>query len=158
MSKWLSIPSKTLIILLITIVLSACDRGKKPYEEAEALFNKSEYAAAKKKAAEASLNTNSKYHDRAKALYEKIEKMEDSIKQVNEAVQIGDYTTAIKSYEEILVLDSNNALTKEALPIMREAYQRKGKLLEDGNAFIESGEYDKAEKTYREILTLNDVS
>ncbi len=61
------------LLLLISVMLISCDKGKNTYEEAEALFNKLDYSAAKTKAQEVIKNSpKSKYVAKANELIEKI--------------------------------------------------------------------------------------
>lgn len=143
---------KAATILLIGSVIIACDKGKKPYEEAEALFNKSDYAAAKNKAVEVVQNApKSAYLAQAKALYEKVEKIEVLFNDTGEAGQKGDYKKAITGYSEILTIDSKSPKAVEGLEKAKGTY--KNKLMQEGKEFIESGEYEKGIESYREILT-----
>lgn len=145
---------KTSLLLSLCILVSACDKGKKPYEEAETLFSKSDYAAAKSKALEVIQNApRSEYLGRAKAIYEKIEKIEASFKVVENAKITGDLEKAIKAYEEILTLDSKCPDAIASLPMLKEKYKRQSKLLQDGKAFEESGDWEKAIDAYKTILT-----
>lgn len=144
--------SKAILALLIILSLFACDKGKKPYQEAETLFNKSDYAAAKSKAAEVIQNApNSKYLAQAKALYEKTEKVETLFKTAGEAEQSGDYKKAINDYEGILALDSKSPKAIEELERIKAAY--KGRLMQQSKEFVENGEFEKGIESYREILT-----
>ena len=69
------------LLFLSFIFIASCDRGKKPYEEAEALFNQSNYSAAKSKAVEVIKNApKSKYAPMAKEMVEKIDKAGNAMK------------------------------------------------------------------------------
>src|SRR4030067_1271741 len=69
------------------VLIASCDRGKKPYEEAEVLFSQSNYSAAKSKAVEIVQNApKSKYAPMAKAMVEKIDKC-DSVMVIFRARQ-----------------------------------------------------------------------
>lgn len=69
------------LLLLSCIFISSCDRGKKPYEEAEVLFNQSKYSAAKSKAEEVIKNSpKSKYAPMAKEMVEKINMADNAMK------------------------------------------------------------------------------
>ena len=69
------------LLLLSFIFMASCDKGKKPYEEAEVLFNQSNYSDAKSKAEEVIKNApKSKYAPMAQAIVEKIEKADDAMK------------------------------------------------------------------------------
>lgn len=69
------------LLLLSFIFIASCDRGKKPYEEAEVLFNQSNYSAAKSKAEEVIKNApKSKYAPMAQAMAEKIDKADNAMK------------------------------------------------------------------------------
>lgn len=141
-----------LLMLALGFIFDGCDKGKKPYEEAEALFNKSDYASTKSKVAEVLQNaSNSKYLAQAKAIYEKVEKIETLFKAADEAVQATDYKKAIKDYEEILALDGKSPKALEGLEKSQRIY--KNQLMQEGKGFIESGEYEKGIESYREIST-----
>lgn len=61
------------LLLLISVMLISCDKGKHTYEEAEALFNKLDYSAAKTKAQEVIKNSpKSKYVAKADELIHRI--------------------------------------------------------------------------------------
>lgn len=69
------------LLFLSFIFMASCDKGKKPYEEAEVLFNQSKYSAAKSKAEEVIKNSpKSKYAPMAKEMVEKIDKAYDAMK------------------------------------------------------------------------------
>ena len=69
-----------ILLFLSCVLIASCDTGKKPYEEAEALFNQSKYSAAKSKAEEVIKNApKSKYAPMAQAIVEKIEKADDAM-------------------------------------------------------------------------------
>lgn len=115
MSKWLSAPSKTLIILQMCLVLSACDKGEKPYDEAEALFNSSDYAAAKNKAVEVIEKApKSKYLAQATELIQKIDKIEKLLQTGQADIENGDYEKGIGAYKDVLLLDPNNKMAAES--------------------------------------------
>ncbi|HLB05789.1 MAG TPA: hypothetical protein VJL62_03635, partial [Thermodesulfobacteriota bacterium] len=142
-----------LMMLVLSITLTACDKGKKPYEEAETLFNKSDYAAAKSKAAEVMQNApSSKYIAQAKAIYEKVEKIELLFKNAGEAVQGADYGKAIKEYEGVLALDPKSPKAMEELKAVRVKY-KEGQFQAAG-VLIENGEYEKGIDAYKELLAL----
>ena len=67
------------LILIFIIPLSACDKGKKPYEEAEALLNQSNW-------------------------------LQIGISSTEQAITEKNYKKAIKSYEDILILDPKSAI------------------------------------------------
>lgn len=70
-----------ILLLLSCILIASCDKGKKPYEEAEVLFNQSNYPAAKSKAEDVIKNSpKSEYAPMAKAMVEKIDKADDAMK------------------------------------------------------------------------------
>lgn len=141
-----------ILFLAAGLLFAGCDKGKKPYEEAEALFNKSDYAAAKSKAAEVIQNApQSEYLAQAKALYEKVGKIEGLFKSASEAAKNREYNKAIKNYEEVLALDSKSPKATKWL--------QKSKHLQDAKMFEERGEYRNAEEAYKEILAFlsNDV-
>lgn len=143
---------RTCLLISFCFLVLACDKGKKPYQEAETLFNKSDYAAAKSMAAEVIQNApNSKYLAQAKALYEKTEKVETLFKTAGEAEQSGDYKKAINDYEGILALDSKSPKAIEELERIKAAY--KGRLMQQSKEFVENGEFEKGIESYREILT-----
>lgn len=107
---------RTAAILLIGLLMSACDKGKKPYEEAETMFNKSDYAAAKSRAAEVAQNApNSKYLPQAKAILEKVEKIESLSKLATISIGEGNYEKGAKTYKEVLALAPNDKAAKEGL-------------------------------------------
>ena len=69
------------LLFLSVIIIASCDRGRKPYEEAEALFSQSNYSAAKSKAEEVINNApKSKYAPMAQAIVEKIDKADNAMK------------------------------------------------------------------------------
>lgn len=141
-----------LLLLALGLTLSACDKGKRPYEEAESLFGKSDYASAKSKAVEVIQNApNSSYLAQAKVLYEKLEKIEALFKTAEEAGQSDDYKKAIRDYDGILALDSKSPKALEELEKTKGIY--KNKLMQESKEFIESGEYEKGIESYQEILT-----
>lgn len=143
---------KTSLLFFLCIFVYACDKGKTPYEEAKAMFNKSDYSAAKSKAVEVIQNApKSKYLAQAKALYEKVEMIEVLIKTAGEAGQTGDYKKAIKDYEGILALDGKSPKAIEELEKAKGTY--KSKLMQEGKAYVENGEYENGIESYREILT-----
>ncbi|MEK6680085.1 MAG: hypothetical protein AABY39_11775 [Nitrospirota bacterium] len=69
-----------ILLFLSCVLIASCDTGKKPYEEAEALFNQSKYSAAKSKAEEVIKNApKSKYVPMAKEMVEKINISNDAM-------------------------------------------------------------------------------
>lgn len=123
---------KTSLLLSICVLVAACDKGKKPYEEAEALFNKSDYAAAKNKAVEVVQNApKSKYLAQAKTLYEKVEMIEAIFKTAEDAAQVGDYEKAIKDYNEILALDPKSPKAVSNLRKTKETYDNLKQLADE---------------------------
>lgn len=103
------------LMSLCCILLVGCDKGKKPYEEAEVQFNKSDYATAKAKAQEVIQNApNSKYLPQASAILEKVEKIESLSKVAAASIEDGDYEKGIAAYKEVLLLDPNNKKAFEA--------------------------------------------
>lgn len=142
------------LFISVCLLISACDKGKKPYEEAEALFSNSDYAAAKSKAVEVIQNApNSKYLAQAKAIYEKVEKIETLFKAADVALQAADYKKAINDYEGMLALDGKSPKALEGVEKTKGTY--KSQLMQEGKGFIESGEYEKGIESYREILTFS---
>lgn len=104
------------LLLALGLTLSACDKAKKPYEEAESLFNKSDYGSAKSKAAEVAQKApNSKYLPQARAILEKVEKIESLSKTATVSIEKGDYETGIKAYKETLSLASNDKTAAEGI-------------------------------------------
>lgn len=96
------------LLLLVSIALMSCDKGKKPYEEAEALLSKSDYSGAKAKAMEVVQNEpNSKYVTQANAIIEKVDKINGLMQKGDTLFQKGDYEAALESYKGILSLESN---------------------------------------------------
>lgn len=143
---------RLLIFLLACMFILACDKGKRPYQEADRAFTVSDYSTAKNKAAEVIQNApNSGYLAQAKAIYEKVEKIEALSKAADEAVQTADYKKAIKDYEAILALDGKSPKALESLEKIKGIY--KSQLMQEGKGFIESGEYEKGIESYRGILT-----
>jgi len=151
-----------LLLLALGLSLSACDKGKKPYEEAEAQFSKSDYAAAKSKAAEVVQNSpQSKYVAQAKGLNEKITRVEVLLSTAKEALQIEDYKQAIKNYEEILSVKNNpkNSVEIDTLQKTKEAYKKQ--LMDDGTLlYVDNGDYEKGIECYKETLRYfpNDIN
>lgn len=143
---------KAVISLAVLLLLFACDKGKKPYEEAKALLSKSDYSRAKAKAAEVIQNTpNSKYVSQANAIIEKIDKMDGLFNQAEQSLHEKDYKKAITSYEEILTLDTKSQKAIEQINLTKDTY--KHVLLQTGNSNLEKGNYDEAIKGYKEILS-----
>lgn len=94
-----------ILFLAAGFLFAGCDKGKKPYEEAEALFNKSDYAAAKIKASEVVQNApNSKYLSQARVILENVEKIESISKAAAASIEEGDYEKGIAAYSEVLTL------------------------------------------------------
>lgn len=140
-----------ILIFTLIILLSACDKGKKPYEEAEALLNQSEYSAAKNKAQEIIQNfPKSKYASLANAIIEKVDKILNALSEAEQAIQGKDYSKAIKSYEDVLALDPKSAKANEELQKTKGVY--KSGLLEEGNTQLQKGNYEEAIKHYKAIL------
>lgn len=111
------------VLIVMSLSLVACDKGKKPYEEAEVLFSKSDYDATKSKAAEVVQNApKSKYLAQAKALYEKVEKIEALFITASDAAKTGDYDKAIKNYSEILALDPKSPKALDELKKTNDTY------------------------------------
>lgn len=145
---------KTSLLLLICFLITACDKGKKPYEKAEQAFAESNYDVAKVNVLEVIQKApQSEYLARAKEIYEKIKNLEVSLKVAQEATQRGDLEKAIKAYKDTLTLDSKCPEAITALPKLKEDYERKSKLLRDVKAFKESGDWEKAIEAYKTIVT-----
>ncbi len=70
-----------ILLFLSCVLIASCDTGKKPYEEAEGLFNQSKYSAAKSKAEEVIQKApKSRYAPMANAMVEKINMANDAMK------------------------------------------------------------------------------
>lgn len=104
------------LLFLSFIFIASCDSGRRPYKEAEALFNQSNYSAAKSKAAEL-IQTfpESKYIPMANLLIEKVDKIETSLKMAEQAEQKQDYKNAMMYYKEILAIAPKSSKTLEAV-------------------------------------------
>lgn len=104
-----------ILFLAAGFLFAGCDKGKKPYEDAEMLFGKSDYAAAKSKAAEVIQNTpKSKYLPQARAILEKIERVESLSKMATVSIEKGDYVNGIEIYNEILSIHPDNKIIVSA--------------------------------------------
>lgn len=104
------------LLFLSCIFIASCDIGRRPYKEAEALFNQSDYSAAKSKAAEL-IQTfpESKYIPIANTLIEKVNKIETSLKMAEQAEQKQDYKNAMMYYKEILAIAPKSSKAFEAI-------------------------------------------
>ena len=60
--------------------MASCDTGKKPYEEAEALFSQSKYSAAKSRAEEVVKFSKINMRQWQRKWLKKIDKADDAIK------------------------------------------------------------------------------
>lgn len=140
------------LLIAVSMFIVSCDKGKKPYEDAEVLLNKSDYSGAKAKAMEVVQNApKSKYLTQAKTLYLKVENIEGLFNAAAEAVQAGDYKKVINDYEGILALDSKSPKAIERLAFTKDTYKQH--LLQVGNSQSKKGNYEAALEAYKEILS-----
>lgn len=138
--------------IMLCIFLVACDKGKKPYEEAEALLNQSDYVGAKSKAEEVIQNTpNSKYVPKAKEIIEKAERILTLFKEAEQATEAKDYKKIIKSYEEVLSLDTKNQRANDGLKTAKETFKKQ--LIEKANSQLQEEDYEGVIESYKEILS-----
>lgn len=140
------------LLIAVSMFIVSCDKGKKPYEDAEVLLNKSDYSGAKAKAIEVVQNApKSKYLTQAKTLYLKVENIEGLFNAAAEALQAGDYKKVINDYEGILALDSKSPKAIERLAFTKDTYKQH--LLQVGNSQSKKGNYEAALEAYKEILS-----
>lgn len=141
------------LLIAVSMFIVSCDKGKKPYEEAEALLNRSDYSGAKAKAIEVVQNApKSKYLTQAKTLYLKVENIENLFNAAAEALQAGDYKKAIKDYEGILDLESKSPKAQDGLRDVKAKY--KEAQLRAANEYVERGAYEKGIELYKELLSV----
>lgn len=142
------------IFLLASIVfLSACDKGKTPYQEAEKAFAESNYSLAKIKVLEVVQNApQSKYLSQAKTIYERVDQIELLFKSADDAEKAEDYKKAIEAYQKIVDIDAKSPLAVEGLKVALAKYR--DAQVKTGQASIEKGEYEKGIEIYKNLISV----
>lgn len=142
------------LLLLVSTTIVSCDKGKKPYEEAEVLLNKSDYSGAKVKAMEVVQNTpNSKYLTQASAIIEKVDQITSLFTKAELYLQEKDYKKAIQSYEDVLTIEPKGSKATTELKKVQDIY--KNELMKTGDSLFQGGNFEAALEKYKEILSLD---
>lgn len=156
MNKWIRNNHRKysyLLFSLLILFLSACDKGKAPYQEAEKAFAESNYSLAKIKVLEVVQNApQSKYLSQAKAIYEKVDQIELLFKSAEDAEKAEDYKKAIEAYQEVAGIDAKSPLAVEGLKAALAKYR--DTQVKTGEASIEKGEYEDGIEIYKELISV----
>lgn len=138
------------LLLLVSITIASCDKGKNTYEEAEALFNKLDYSAAKTKAQEVIKNSpKSKYVAKANELIEKI-----NFKEAEMLFNKSNYADAKSKAAELIQNIPNSRYIPQANMII-EKIDKMVELFNQAEQSLQEKDYKKAIMNYEEILAID---
>ena len=82
------------------------------------------------------------------------EKQRQLIKEAERFFEIGDYSQAEKKYNEVLVLNPGDKLSKERITSINNTKKKYQNLISQGDKLFNSGNYSQAKKNYEEAQAI----